>query len=136
VALVAACAGCNSPTNPDPLPTVTVQAAESSSSGAPAGATSPPTILAEGQGIVVLGLMKTPTPCQTITGSGSTSGNQVTIRLTARPFGQGCILVLGEFAYRATTPMPPGTYVVEVVHEYPGTGWPTEVVRKATVVVF
>lgn len=80
--------------------------------------------------------MSTPTPCLTITGSGSISGNEVTITLTARPLGGACILMLGEFAYRAATPLPSGTYVVEVVHEYPGTGWPTEVVRKATVLVF
>lgn len=136
MALVVGCAACSASTSPDQLPTVNLQVALSGSSGAPVGATSPSTIVAEGQGIVVLGLMSTPDPCQTITASGSKSGNQVTITLTARRVGGICVGMIGEFAYRAVTPMSPGTYAVEVVHEYPGTGWPTEVVRKTTVLVY
>ena len=135
LALLVGSAGCSNPTSPDQLATVTVQAAVTGSSQAPAGATAPPTIVAEGQAIVVLGLMSTPDPCQTIAASGSKSGNHVTITLSARRTGEVCVAVLGQFAYRATAPLPPGTYVVEVVHEYPGTGWPTEVARRATVLV-
>jgi hypothetical protein len=136
LAFVVGGTGCGAPTSPDPLPSVTLQAALSGSSGAPAGATSPPTVLGEQARVVVLGLMPTPDPCHFISASASKSGSQVTITLTARRIGGVCVTVIGEFAYRAVTPMSPGTYTVDVVHEYPGTGWPTEVVRKATVLVF
>lgn len=136
LALVVGSAGCGTPTSPDQLPTVNLQVALSKSSGAPAGATAPPTILGEDQRIVVLGLMTTPDPCQSISASASKSGNQVTITLTARRIGEGCITSIAEFAYRAVSPMSSGTYTVEVVHEYPGTGWPTTVVRRATVLVY
>jgi hypothetical protein len=80
--------------------------------------------------------MPTPDPCQFISASGTRSGNQLSIKIAATHRPVGCILVVGEFAYRATIPLSAGTYSVEVMHEYPGTGWATEVVRKATVLVY
>jgi hypothetical protein len=135
LALVAASTGCSSPTSPDQLSELTFQAALLGSSGAPAGATFPPTVVADGKGIVVLGIIGTPDPCYATSGSGSRVGNQVTIKVTARPVGQGCILITGEFAYRAVTPLASGIYRVEVVHEYSGSGPPAEVVLKVTIQV-
>ena len=132
--------GCGTPTSPGHVSTVAMFAVHSGSTEAPAGATFPPTITADGSGIVVLGLMGTPVPCYVIGGSRSKFFDHMTIKVTAQPVGQGCIDSVATFAYRATTPLPPGTYVVEVVHEYLEWGGSTsvgrqEVVRKETVIV-
>jgi hypothetical protein len=110
------------------------------SSAAPAGAIFPPTILVQGNGIMVLGLFSTPVPCYTFAGHGSKRFNRVTFKLIARPFGQGCVDSVATVAYQAARPLPPGSYEVEVIHEYAGTHEhagtaSSTVVSKATVVV-
>lgn len=135
LANIASGIGCASPTAPELSTEVTLQVARSGSPDAPAGAVSPPAIVVEGQRVVVLGLMPTPSPCQIISASRTLSGNQVTFRLATQPASSGCVTVLGEFAYRAATQLARGTYLVKVVHEYPGTGWPTVIAREATVIV-
>lgn len=84
---------------------------------------------------MALGLIPTPNPCQIISASLALSGNQATFRLAARSAPVVCIQITGEYAYRATTHLARGTYLVTVVHEYPGTGWPTVIAREATVIV-
>lgn len=89
---------------------------------------------------MVLGLFGTPDPCYTFAGYGSKRFNRVTFKVIARPFGQGCIQSVGSFAYQAARPVPPGSYEVEVIHEYAGTHEhagtaSSTVVSKATVVV-
>ncbi len=134
LAIVASGVSCSVPTAPESSE-VGLQVAPSGSASAPARSTSPPSILVEGRRVVVLGLMTTPDPCRTISASRQISRNEVTIRMTARSDASPCVTVVAEFAYRATTPLAPGTYLIKVVHEYPGTGWPTVVAGEATVVI-
>jgi len=132
-ALVAA--GCSAPTRSAPSAAVNLQVAPAQSSGAPEGATSPPTIRVEGRQLVVLGRLDTPNPCQVITAQAAVDGGLVTVRLMAQGVGGVCVTVLGEYAYRVTRALEPGVYQVRVVHEYPGTGWPTVVAREASISV-
>ena len=134
-ALVVGVAACRTPTTPDASAATMIQVAEQGSAAAPAGATNPPTIRLEGRTLVVVGLMDTPTPCFSISADATVSGQNVTVRISARPVGQVCILITGRFAYRATRPLRPGTYDVKVIHEYPGTGWDTITAGSATVSV-
>lgn len=133
--LVAVGAGCSSPTSPNPSAAATLQGAERGSSTAPAGATNPPTIRPEGQTLVVLGLMDTPDPCQSITADVAVSGSAVTVRVSARGVGQVCVAAIGRFAYRVSKVVARGTYDVTVMHEYPGSGWETIVAGSATIAV-
>jgi hypothetical protein len=43
--------------------------------------------------------------------------------------------VLGRFSYEAVITLPAGTYTVALVHEFPGTGWPTTEILRQTVTV-
>ena len=132
---VAGSAACTSPTGPDELSGVTLQAASVRSSAVPPGATFPPTIRVEGRNVVVSGIITTPCLGYAISAGALKLGSLVTITLTARQLGNVCLTLVDEFAYRATVPLWRGAYRIDVVYEYPGTSLPTEVVGKATIVV-
>jgi len=56
------------------------------------------------------------------------------LRVSIRPTGVPCVLVLGRFAYDAFIEgLTPGRYSLQVVHTYPSTGWPTSAVLNETV---
>ena len=76
-----------------------------------------------------------PDPCRTLEGELEQRGGEVTLRVFIRPSGAGgCVQVLGAFAYDAVIErLPRGRHVLQVVHTYPSTGWPTRIVLNETV---
>ncbi|MBD1880712.1 hypothetical protein H6F78_05105 [Coleofasciculus sp. FACHB-64] len=77
------------------------------------------------------------TPCQKLSGAAERKGKKVTVRVTIRPRETGgCILMVGNFRYEANlNKLTPGKYQVEVIHEYPNSGWLSETVFKRQVSV-
>jgi len=75
-----------------------------------------------------------PDPCRTLDGTLEQAAQQLTLRVSIRPTGGACVLVLGRFAYDATIEgLAPGRYSLQVVHTYPSTGWPTNTVLNESV---
>ena len=75
-----------------------------------------------------------PDPCRTLEGEFDQRDREITLRVFIRPSGAGvCVQVIGGFAYDAVIEgLPRGTYVLQVVHTYPSTGWPTQAVLNQT----
>jgi hypothetical protein len=132
---LAVAAACGSPTAPRPeLATFVSMAANSA--GAPPDATNPPTVRASRGRIDVVGLVETPTPCQTLSGDVMRSGQTLSLNVAVRSTGGACVLILGRFAYTAgITGLAAGVYKLDVTYLYPGTGWPTSVVFSQSVTV-
>lgn len=81
-----------------------------------------PSVSAKGSegNITIQAQLSTPDPCHQIEGTAERNGNQVTMHVAIRPSENGCIAILGNFSYEATiSDLPPDTYQVEVIHEYP-----------------
>jgi hypothetical protein len=97
---------------------------------------SPESVTAEaGQGqITVRATLSGPDPCRTLEGELDQTDREVNLRVFIRPSGAGgCILVIGRFAYDAVIDgLPSGRYVLQVVHTYLSTGWPTRTVLNQT----
>lgn len=92
------------------------------------GPMSGPGVVAEGGSgrIVVRGRVRTPSPCQALTGLLVPLGRELRLEVVVRPVGDGCADAIGTFDYRAEVRrLPPGEYTVRVRHLYPGTGWET-----------
>ncbi len=91
-------------------------------------AASGPGVVAEGGSgrIVVRGRVRTPSPCQALTGLLVPLGRELRLEVVVRPVGDGCADAIGAFDYRAEVRrLPPGEYTVRVRYLYPGTGWET-----------
>ena len=97
---------------------------------------SPESVTAEaGQGqITVRATLSGPDPCRTLEAELDQTDREVSLRVFIRPSGAGvCVLVIGRFAYDAVIEgLPRGRYVLQVVHTYPYTGWPTRTVLSQT----
>jgi hypothetical protein len=97
---------------------------------------SPESVRAEaGQGqIAVRATLSGPDPCRTVEGDLNHTDQEVTLRVFIRPSGAGvCVQIIGRFAYDAVIEgLPRGRYVLQVVHTYPSTGWPTGAVLSQT----
>jgi hypothetical protein len=64
------------------------------------------------------GSLTTPTPCYDVTASHRTGGSQVTLTVSARATGGGCIQVIANHNYEgAISRLASGTYDFEVIHE-------------------
>lgn len=88
------------------------------------------------RGLTVSSRLSTPDPCQRITGELGRWGTRVTVRVTIASEGQGCLAVVGTFRYSAVVRgLAPGRYTLHVVHDYPGTGWPSGMVLEQDVTV-
>ncbi|MGH7476558.1 MAG: hypothetical protein ACRELD_09735 [Longimicrobiales bacterium] len=86
--------------------------------------------------LTVTSRLSTPDPCQQLTGEASRSGSRVTLRITIVREGEGCYDVIGTFRYTALiSGLAPGTYELRVIHDYPGTGWPSGPVLERDVAV-
>lgn len=85
--------------------------------------------MAEGApgGAVIRGTASTPTPCHRLGAAAQRAGDAVTVTVsaTADPDAM-CVQAIGNIPYTATVRgLPAGTYMLRVVHTYPGTGWET-----------
>ena len=88
-----------------------------------------------GQGqIAVRATLSAPDPCRTLDGELDLTDREVTLRVLIRPSGASvCVQVVGRFAYDAVIEgLPRGRYVLQVVHTYPSTGWPSGTVLRQT----
>jgi hypothetical protein len=102
------------------------------------GLASGPRVEAEGGSgrIVVRGRVRTPSPCQALTGLLVPLGRELRLEVVVRPVGDGCADAIGAFDYRAELRrLPPGEYTVRVRYLYPGTGWETLTALERTVKV-
>jgi hypothetical protein len=80
--------------------------------------------------------LSAPSPCQQLTAQADRSGSEVTLRVRISPVGEACVASIGTFEYAAVIgQLAPGSYQLRVVHEYPGTGWPSGPVLEQTVEV-
>ena len=80
--------------------------------------------------------LSAPDPCQQLTADAGRSGSTVTLRVRISRVGEACIAAIGTFEYAAVIgQLAPGSYQLRVVHEYPGTGWPSGQVLERTVEV-
>jgi hypothetical protein len=118
LAFVSGCDG-NTPTHPDAAflrftpDTLEPGAAESASADAGPGQ------------IAIHATFAGPDPCRTISADLEQAGRELTVRVSIRPTGGPCILIVGRFAYDALIEgLAPGRYALQVVHVYPSTGWP------------
>jgi hypothetical protein len=91
----------------------------------------------EGRGrIAVSARLSAADPCQRLTGELDRRASRLTLRVTIRRVGQGCVAAIGTFAYDATIRgLAPGEYTLRVVHDYPNTGWPSGTVLERQVTV-
>jgi hypothetical protein len=81
--------------------------------------------------------LSAPSPCQQLTADADRSGSQVTLRVRITPVGEACVASIGTFEYVAVIgQLAPGSYQLRVIHEYPGTGWPSGPVLEQGVEVF
>jgi hypothetical protein len=98
-----------------------------------------PVMEAEGQPgrITVNARLSTPDPCRVLSGDLRGEGSKLVLAVAVRPNGsEGCYQVIGTFEYDAVIPgLRPGNYHLQVVHTYPGTGWPTSTVLDRQVQV-
>jgi len=87
-----------------------------------------------GQGqITVRATLAGPDPCRTLAGELEQAVRQLILRVSIRPTGGPCILIVGRFAYDASIEgLVPGRYSLQVVHTYLSTGWPTNTVLNET----
>jgi hypothetical protein len=68
--------------------------------------------------IAFTGSVTTPTPCYDVKATHRTSGSRVTLTVSARSTGSGCIQVIAYQNYEgAISRLTPGTYEFVVVHE-------------------
>jgi hypothetical protein len=127
LAFMVACGG-KSPTAPDSaMLRFTPRAPD-------AGAADSTTAEAGRGAITIRATLAGPDPCRTLDGNLEQTAQQLTLRVSIRPTGGPCILVLGRFAYDAFIEgLTPGRYSLQVVHTYPSTGWPTSAVLNETV---
>lgn len=97
---------------------------------------SPESVRAEaGQGhVAVRATLSGPDPCRTLEADLDRTDQEVTLRVRVRPNGaEVCVQVVGGYAYDAVIEgLPPGRYVLQVVHMYLSTGWPTRAVLSQT----
>lgn len=133
--ILLAAVACSDPVPPTDRLDTTAQIAAVGSDSVPPGVTTPPTIRVDGRTLLVTGIMPTPDPCNRVTGAFEAVQGEILVRLVARSSGNPCIAVLGQFAFRLTKELAPGSYTVRLIHEYPGTGWPTTEVAVQPVVV-
>lgn len=122
--------GGETPTHPDSAVLRFTPRAPEPGSGESAGADA-------GQGrITVRATFAGPDPCRALSGDLEQDGRQLNLRVSVRPTGGPCILVVGRFAYDASIEgLVPGRYSLQVVHMYPSTGWPTTTVLVETLTV-
>ncbi|HJU42114.1 MAG TPA: hypothetical protein VJ691_04835 [Vicinamibacterales bacterium] len=75
-----------------------------------------------------------PDPCRMLDAVLDRANRELTLRVFIRPNGAAvCVQVLGKFAYDAVIEgLPRGKYVLQVVHAYSATGWPTQTVLTQT----
>ncbi len=87
-----------------------------------------------GQGLItVRAILAGPDPCRTLAGELEQAARQLILRVSIRPTGEPCILIVGRFAYDASIEaLVPGRYSLQVVHTYSSTGWPTDTVLNET----
>ncbi len=70
--------------------------------------------------ILVQTTINTPVPCYTLQSVATRDGTNITLRVVARRRPIGCIADAGWFEYQAVLEqLPPGTYRVRLIHEYP-----------------
>jgi hypothetical protein len=131
--LTVSISACDDTVAPKQSATVSSSIAVVGSDSAPAGATDTPRIEVEGSTLVVRGVIETPNPCQRLSAAVTQRAGRVEVTITARPQGEVCITVLGQFAYRVAEQLPRGQYIVALRHQYPGTGWPTVLVTEQTI---
>jgi hypothetical protein len=83
--------------------------------------------------IAIRATLRGPDPCRTLEGELDHRDRAITLRVFVRPRGEVCVQVIGGFAYDAVIEgLTRGTYVLQVVHTYPSTGWPTQAVLNQT----
>jgi hypothetical protein len=87
-----------------------------------------------GQGqITVHATLAGPDPCRTLAGELEQAVGQLILRVSIRPTGGPCILIVGRFAYDASIEgLVRGRYSLQVVHTYSSTGWPANTVLNET----
>lgn len=91
-----------------------------------------PTVEATAGALSVVGVIRTPDPCHTLSGRLRREGRTLTLRVVARRWGpHACIQVIGEIGYRVRIDgLDPGDYQVHVLHVYPAAGWPESVITR------
>lgn len=131
--LLVASLGCDSsPAAPSPT-IASFQYSASLSHGSPPNA---PSVHAGAGQIEIRGDLDAPDPCYTLEAELSADEQALTVRVTAQDSKTGgCVQVIGRFSYSAVIDVPEGTYLLSIVHTYPGTGWPTTEVLRETVTV-
>lgn len=96
-------------------------------------------VTAEGgaHGVVVRGAMVTPSNCWTLGGAADRIGPLITLNVHARLTAPGCPPdATGASTYKVTLRrIPPGTYVVRVLHTYRGDELPRSLALDTTVTV-
>lgn len=86
--------------------------------------------------IIVRATLSGPDPCRTLDGELTQMDRELTLRVFIRPMAVVCAQVIGQYAYDAAIErLQPGTYVLQVIHTYPTTGWPTDTVLSQTIEV-
>lgn len=80
--------------------------------------------------------LSAPNPCQSLSAELDRSDVGAILRVRIERRDESCVAVIGTFQYEAVMEeLPAGEYHVEVVHEYPGTGWPSGTVHEESVIV-
>lgn len=78
-------------------------------------------------GVRVEARLSAPDPCRRLSGTVRRTGRDVALQVVIRPPEGGmCVTVVGNYTYSASIGgLEPGTYTLKVIHDYPGTGWPS-----------
>jgi hypothetical protein len=83
--------------------------------------------------IAIRATLRGPDPCRTLEGELDQRNRELTLRVFVRPNSEVCVQIIGGFAYDAVIEgLPRGTYVLQVVHTYVSTGFPTQTVLNQT----
>lgn len=88
--------------------------------------------------VEVTARLSAPDPCRDLSGELSRSGQELTLTVSVRGRDDGmmCTAVVATFGYTATLGgLAPGSYTLRVVHDYPGTGWPSGPVLEESLTV-
>lgn len=85
----------------------------------------PEVVAGGGEGTIqVEARLSAPNPCQSLTGQAERSGQDWVLRVRIVGGGGACTAQIGTFEYLAVIgDLPADEYSLQVVHEYPGTGW-------------